>query len=146
MYLAQVNIGRVRFPVEDPAMAGFMSRLDDINALADRSPGFVWRLQGDDGNNTYLHPFPADDRILLNMSVWETIEHLRAYTYDTAHAEILRQRRDWFEKFDRMYLALWWIPVGHIPSVEEAKERLAHLEAHGPTPHAFTFKVSFDRP
>jgi len=77
------------------------------------------------------------------MSVWETVEHLRAYTYGTAHAELLRERRDWFEKFDRVFLALWWVPAGHIPSIEEAKERLASLEQHGPTSFAFTFKTSF---
>src|SRR5262249_28077585 len=140
------NIGRVRAPIGDPLMQGFVSKLDEINALADRAPGFVWRLQTAEGNNTSLHPFDHDDRILLNMSVWESIESLRAYTYDTAHAEVLRQRRDWFEKFSGMYLALWWIPVGHIPTIDEAKDRLAHLEAHGPTPYAFTFKTTFQKP
>ena len=143
MHLAQVNIGRVRAPVEAPLMSGFVSALDEINALADCAPGFVWRLQTAEGNATAYHPYGHDDRILLNMSVWESIDALRAYTYETEHAGFLRRRREWFEKFDGIYLALWWIPVGHIPTIEEAKERLAHLEAHGPTPFAFTFKVSF---
>ena len=142
VHLAQVNIGRAKASLDDPIMAGFMSRLDEVNALADRAEGFVWRLQGDGGNATYLRPY-EDDRILFNMSVWETVEHLRAYTYGTAHAELLRQRRDWFEKFDGVMLALWWVPAGHIPSVEEAKDRLAHLEQHGPTQTAFTFKSVF---
>ena len=142
MHLAQVNIGRMKAPLDDPSMLGFMSRLEELNALADRSDGFVWRLQGDAGNATYLRPFD-DERIIFNMSVWKTVEQLRAYTYGPAHAELLRQRRDWFEKFDGVVLAMWWVPEGHIPTVEEAKERLAHLERHGPTPAAFTFKAPF---
>ena len=142
MHIAQVNIGRMKAPLDDPSMAGFVTRLDDLNALADASDGFIWRLQGDAGNNTYLRPF-EDDRIMVNMSVWASVEQLRVYTYDTAHAEVLRNRRDWFEKMDQMVLALWWIPVGHIPTVDEAKDRLASLDAHGPTPFAFTFKKTF---
>ena len=142
MHLAQVNIGRMRAPLDDPVMHGFMSQLDEINALADHSDGFVWRLQGADGNNTYLRPY-EDERIIVNMSVWESVEQLRAYTYNTAHAELLKHRREWFEKFDRVFLALWWIPAGHIPSMEEAKQRLASLDERGPTPFAFTFKTWF---
>jgi heme-degrading monooxygenase HmoA len=123
-------------------MSGFMSRLDDLNALAERSPGYVWRLQGDEGNNTYLRPY-EDARIIVNMSVWESIEHLRHYVYSSEHAEVLKQRREWFEKFDGVMMALWWIPAGHLPSVEDAKRRLASLEHHGPTPFAFTFKTTF---
>ena len=143
MHLAQINIGRMKAPLDDPAMRGFMSRLDELNALAERSDGFVWRLQGADGNNTYLRPY-EDERMIVNMSVWASVEHLRAYTYDTAHAAVLRQRRDWFEKFEGVFVALWWIPAGHIPTIEEAKERLASLAAHGPSPFAFTFKAIFD--
>jgi hypothetical protein len=123
-------------------MAGFMARLDDLNALAERSDGFVWRLQGEAGNNTYLRPY-EDERIIVNMSVWQTIDHLRGYVYGSAHAELLKQRRDWFEAPDGPILALWWIPAGHIPSVGEAKERLAALGRHGPTQFAFTFKTTF---
>ena len=142
VHLAQINIGRMKAPLEDPAMAGFVARLDEINAIADRSFGFVWRLQTEEGNATYLRPFD-DERIIVNMSVWESIDALRAYVYSSAHAELLRQRRDWFEKFDRVFLALWWIPAGHIPSIDEAKARLALLEQNGPTPLAFTFKTTF---
>jgi hypothetical protein len=120
--IAQVNIGRMKAALEDPVMAGFVARLDEINALADRSPGFVWRLQTSEGNATYLRPY---------MSVWESIEHLKRYVYYTAHVEVLRQREAWFEKFSGAYTALWWIPNGHLPSVDEAKKRLAHLDAHG---------------
>ena len=123
-------------------MAGFVARLDDLNALADRSPGFVWRLQTSEGNATYFRPYD-DDRILMNMSVWETIEALRHYVYQTVHAELLRQRHEWFEKFVGVYTALWWVPAGHRPGIDEARKRLAHLEKHGPTEFAFTFKRTF---
>ncbi len=142
VHLAQVNIGRIREPLESPSMAGFVDRLDEINALAERSPGFVWRLQTDAGNATYLRPYD-DDRILVNMSVWESAEALRAYVYQGGHAEVLRQRREWFEKFEGVFLALWWVPAGHRPSVDEAKKRLAHLAEHGPSPFAFTFREPF---
>jgi Domain of unknown function (DUF3291) len=141
-HIAQVNIGRVRAPLDDSLMAGFVARLDEINALADRSPGFVWRLQTSEGNATYFRPYD-DDRILLNMSVWTTIETLKNYVYRTAHAELLQQRQAWFERFDRTYLALWWVPEGHIPGVDEAKKRVASLDDHGPTQFAFTFKKIF---
>ena len=140
-HIAQVNIGRIRAPLDDPQMAGFRSRLDEINALADRSPGFVWRLQTDEGNATYFRPY-ADDRILLNMSVWESIDALKHYVYKTVHAELLRQRHEWFEKFSSNYLALWWVPAGHLPGIDEAKKRIAHLDAHGPTQFAFTFNTT----
>jgi hypothetical protein len=123
-------------------MAGFVRRLDEINALADRSPGFVWRLQASEGNATYLRPYD-DDRILINMSVWETVAALKHYVYRSVHAELLRQRQEWFKKFAGAYLALWWVPVGHIPGIDEAKKRIAHLDAHGPTQFAFTFKTVF---
>src|SRR5262245_4786553 len=142
MNIAQVNIARMKATLEDPVMAGFVARLDEINALADRSPGFVWRLQTSEGNATSLRPY-NDDRILLNMSVWESIEQLKQYVYHTAHAELLRQRQAWFEKLSDVYLALWWVPKDQIPSIDEAKARLAHLEKYGPTSFAFTFKESF---
>ena len=142
-WLAQVNFGRIRAPLDSEVMRGFMSRLEEINALADSSPGFVWRLQTPEGDATYLRPYPEDDRILLNMSVWESVEALRHYFYRTGHAELLRHRHEWFEKFSGTYLALWWVPVGHIPSIDEAKKRVAHLDANGPTQFAFTFKTIF---
>lgn len=141
-HVAQINIGRILAPLDDPQMAGFMSRLDELNALADRSPGFVWRLQTSEGNATYFRPYD-DDHVLMNMSVWESVEALQRYVYHTMHTELLRQRHEWFSKFDGTYLALWWVPVGHIPGIDEAKKRLAHLEAHGPTQFAFNFKNVF---
>ena len=141
-HIAQVNIARMRAPLEDPIMAGFVARLAEINALADHSPGFVWRLQTEEGDATYLRPY-NDDRILFNLSVWESIERLKAYVYRSAHGEVMRQRRQWFERFDGLYMALWWVKAGHIPTVAEAKQRLEHLQEHGETVHAFTFKRSF---
>ena len=141
-HVAQVNIARSRGSLDDPVMAGFVARLNEINALADHSPGFVWRLQTPEGNAAYLQPY-EDDRIIINMSVWETVETLRDYVYGTAHKEMIRGRHQWFERFSGVYIALWWVPAGHLPSIDEAKKRLAHLEAHGPTQFAFTFKTVF---
>jgi hypothetical protein len=138
-HVAQLNIGRIRAVLDDPIMAGFVGRLDEINALADRSPGFVWRLQTTQGNATYLRPY-ADDRILVNMSVWESVAALRSFVYTSMHTHLLRRRQEWFEKFAGAYIALWWTPVGHLPGIDEAKKRLAHLERHGPSQFAFTFR------
>jgi len=141
-HLAQVNIGRIRAELDDPSMHGFVSRLDEINALADSAPGFVWRLQTSAGNATYFRPW-EDKRMLLNMSVWESIDSLKHYVYKTSHAELLRHRHEWFEKLSSMIIALWWVPAGHLPGIDEAKKRLAHLEAHGPTQFSFSFKTVF---
>ena len=139
-HIAQINIGRVRGPLDSDVMQPFVARLEEINALADNAPGFVWRLKSDQGPSSYLQPFD-DERLLVNMSVWSSVEALKTYVYKTAHAEVLRQRRDWFEHFDGVYMALWWVPAGHVPGIDEAKKRLAHLEAHGPSQFAFTFKT-----
>lgn len=138
--IAQVNFGRIRGGLEDPLMTGFVERLAEINALAERSPGFVWRLQTPSGDATYFRPYD-DDRILINMSVWESPEALKKYVYHSAHAELLRRRQQWFEPFAGAYLALWWVPVGHRPGMDEAKKRLAHLNQYGPTQFAFTFQT-----
>jgi len=143
--LAQVNIARMLGPLDGPVMAGFVARLDEINALADGSPGFVWRVQTAGGNATALRPYD-DDRILFNLSVWATLDDLRQYVYRSAHAQLISRRKDWFEKFEQPYMALWWVPAGHIPSTDEAKARLAHLAAQGETAEAFTFKKAFPMP
>lgn len=142
--LAQVNIARARGEMTDPVMAGFVARLPEINALADADPGFVWRLQTEDGDATAVRPY-ADTRILINLSVWADLAALREYVYRSPHASVMRHRRDWFDRFDRVFVALWWVPAGHRPSVAEAVERLAHLEQHGPTGYSFTFAEPFDR-
>jgi hypothetical protein len=144
-HLAQVNIGRVLAPIDDPILAGFVARLEDINALADRTPGFVWRLQSEAGNATAYRPY-EDDRILVNLSLWKGPEQLRGFVYRSAHVEVMRQRKSWFERFEGMYYALWWVPVGHIPSIAEAKERLEHLRAHGESARAFSFAKVYPPP
>lgn len=144
--LAQVNIGRFRAPLDSPIMAGFRAQLDPINALADQSPGFVWRLQTEDGNATAIRPYAADDLMAINMSVWESVAALQQFVYRSAHVGTLRDRSLWFEPAEGPILALWWIPVGHIPTVAEAVERLEHLKQHGPSPYAFTFRTPFPAP
>lgn len=141
-HLAQVNVARARATIDDPLMAGFVARLDAINALAETSPGFVWRLKTDEGNATSLQPYD-DERILINLSVWETPEHLKQFVYRSAHTEVMRQRKDWFERFSGVYLAMWWIEPGHIPTIGEAKERLEHLQRHGESEFAFSFTRVF---
>ena len=145
-HLAQVNIGRFRAPIDSPLMEGFRRQLDPINALADASPGFVWRLQTDDGDATAIHPYPDDDLMAINLSVWESLETLQRFVYRSAHVGTLREKHQWFEPLPGPILALWWIPAGHLPTVAEALERLAHLDKHGPTPHAFTFRTPFPAP
>jgi hypothetical protein len=125
-------------------MADFVALLDPVNALADRSPGFVWRLQTEDGDATAVRGF-GDDRLIVNMSVWESVDALAAFVYRGGHVEVMRRRREWFERM-RMFMCLWWIPAGHRPTVAEAEERLADLEARGPTPRAFTFRDRFPAP
>jgi hypothetical protein len=120
-------------------MAGFRAGLEPINALADGAPGFVWRLQTDDGDATAIRPY-ADERMIVNMSVWESIEALRAFVYASGHTSVMRNRRAWFDKLET-YLVLWWVPAGHEPTIDEAKERLEHLKRRGPTPYAFTFRA-----
>ena len=149
--LAQVNIGRLVAPLDSPALADFAAALDPVNAVADAAPGFVWRLQTEDGNATALRAFEqdadgADGGILINMSVWESVEALAGYVYGTAHIAVLRRRREWFERMTDAYAALWWIPRGHIPTIYEAEDRVRRLRAHGPTPHAFTLREHFPPP
>ena len=144
-HLAQFNIARLRAPLDDPAIAGFVAGLDTMNALADSSPGFVWRLtDGPDGDATTVRPLDPD--VIVTMSVWDSIESLRAFSYQSAHLDYLRQRRDWFLPHNfRASLVLWWVPAGHIPTVEEACERLERV-ADGPSPEAFTFRRTFPTP
>jgi hypothetical protein len=143
--LAQVNIGRLRAPIDDPAIAGFVDALDPVNALADAAPGFRWRLQTDDGNATAIKAYP-DPLVIVNLSVWADFESLAAFVYRSAHRDVMVQRRNWFDGSIETYLALWWLPAGRRPTVEEAQDRLAHLRQHGPTAEAFTFRHHFPPP
>lgn len=145
-HLAQVNIALPREPLDAPLLRGFVAALHPVNAIADASPGFVWRLQTEDGDATAVRAF-GDDRIIVNLSVWESLDALRAFVYSApAHREVLARRRKWFERMAEAFLALWWVPVGHLPSVAEAEERVAWLRAEGPTPRAFTFRRHFPSP
>lgn len=137
--LAQLNVGRLLAPIDDPRTADFVAALDRINALAEASPGFVWRLQSDSGNATDIR-VENDPMLIVNLSVWDSIETLFEFTYRTAHSSILSRRRDWFEKMEAAHLVLWWIPAGHLPGLAEALDRLERLRREGPTPEAFTFK------
>ncbi len=131
--------------MDHPVMAEFMGALDDVNALAEASPGFVWRLQDDSGNATNIHVFD-DDRLLINMSVWESVEHLRAYVYGGLHRDYLRRRAEWFEKIDGPHIVMWWVRVGHTPTLDEAKDRLECIQQHGPGPDAFDFRNVYPPP
>ena len=146
-HLAQLNIGRLVHPIDHPAIKPFLDALDEINALADAAPGFIWRLQTEEGNATAVeHPWSADPFMLVNMSVWTTPQALREFVYHSNHRPFLNRRTEWFEKPTAPHYVLWWIPAGHIPSLAEAQERLEHYRQHGPTAHAFWFGELFPAP
>ena len=144
-HLAEVNIALPLEPLESPLLAEFVAQLDPVNAVADSSPGFVWRLQTESGDAIDIRGF-GDERLIVNMSVWESLEALRAFAYSNrAHLEVLRRRREWFDRL-RVHLVLWWVPTGHRPTVAEAEERMALLDALGPSPDAFTFRQHYPPP
>jgi hypothetical protein len=143
-HLAQVNVARSLAPLDSPQLAEFVANLVPINALADASPGFVWRLQTEAGDATALRVL--DGEWLVNLSVWESLESLRAFVYRSAHADVLRRRQEWFERSAEPYLALWWIEAGSIPTLADAEERLLMLRADGPSSRAFTLRESVDAP
>jgi Domain of unknown function (DUF3291) len=142
--LAQLNIAIMKEPLESPGMADFVGNLDRINALAEDSPGFVWRLQTEEGDATSLRPLGEDT--IVNMSVWRDVESLNKYVYGAAHVEIMRRRREWFERMREAYAVLWWVREGHRPTVVEAVAKLELLRAKGPTEEAFTFRQAFPPP
>ena len=144
-HLAQINIGRLVAPEGDPAVQPFFDALDRVNALADASPGFVWRLVGESNNAADIQA-TADPLLLVNMSVWRDAESLFAFVYRSAHTEVMIRRREFFERFDGSYQALWWVPAGTIPTVNDGLSRLWHLDRFGPTAHAFTFKSRHPAP
>ncbi|MBI4935187.1 MAG: DUF3291 domain-containing protein [Actinobacteria bacterium] len=141
-HLAEFNIARLRAPLDAPETAEFTSVLEAVNQIAEVSPGFVWRLT-DDGARSASYVDVYDDPLLIvNYSVWTDLESLRHFTYRSGHASYFRRRREWFEDGSSR-LVCWWVPAGEVPSIDEATRRLAHLEEHGPTPHAFTFAAPF---
>ena len=144
-HLAQINIGRMVAPQGDPRVQLFFDALERVNALAEASPGFVWRLVGQFDNATDIQP-TVDPLLLINMSVWEDADSLYQYVYRSAHTEVMVRRREFFERFDGSYQALWWIPAGTVPTINDGLSRLWHLDRFGPTAHAFTFKSRFPAP
>ena len=144
-HLAQVNVATLAAPVDSSQLAPFVERLEPVNALAERSPGVVWRLQGDRGDATDLQVFD-DVRIIVNLTVWESLEALRDYVFAGDHADALRRRREWFEPMTEAHLAMWWIPAGTLPTVEDAKAKLAALDRNDPSAEAFTFREPFPAP
>ena len=144
-HLAQLNIARAIAPLDSPPLAEFVAALDRINALAEASPGFVWRLVGDGGAAIDIR-VGDDPNVIVNMSVWASVEALFEFTYRSGHIEVMRRRREWFDAASAPYMVRWWIPAGHVPTVDEAMVRLEHLRAHGPSAHAFTFKQRFAAP
>lgn len=144
-HIAQVNIARALAPLDDPLLADFAAQLDQIYELAESSPGFVWRLRAED-----IPPMspdlPSDERLFATISVWTSLEALKTFVYSSAHAQVMRRRREWFVQLKSPYIALWWVPVGHVPDLAEVKERLEHLRTCGPTPFAFSFTQTFPAP
>ena len=148
--LAQANIAHLRAPLDSAELADFVNSLDPINALADHAPGFIWRLQTEDGNGTSIRAFEwaggPGVGIITNMSVWESVEALASFVYRSPHREVLRQRRHWFHPVEAATVVLWWVPADHRPSVAQAEERLLRLRSVGPTPFAFSFRDTFPSP
>jgi hypothetical protein len=143
-HIAQLNIASMLGKdINDPVMAEFVAQLDTINALAEQSKGFVWRLKSDDGNATSYNPY-HDERIIINFSVWQNADDLRNFVYKSAHTAVMKDRKKWFENFGQAYYVVWNIPAGYIPSLDEAVERLAWLQQNGPTDYAFDFKNIFE--
>lgn len=145
-HLAQINVAKIIGDIiTDPVMEKFVAQLEEINSLAEGSPGFVWRLKDDSNNATQLNPYD-DQRIIINMSVWKSLDHLIQFVYHGRHAEVLRNRRDWFVNFGKPFTALWYLPAGDTPTIEEGVARLDALQRNGPTSYAFDFKTRFDPP
>ena len=143
--LAQVNVARPVAPLTDPALAGFVAALEPVNALADAAPGFVWRLQTEDGDATAVRVLD-DDALIVNLTVWASLETFTDFVFRSGHVEVMRRRRQWFVPMREAITALWWVPAGHRPTVAEAEERLLALRADGPAPRAFTLRSPFPPP
>jgi Domain of unknown function (DUF3291) len=145
VHLAQINVALMKAPLNAPIMAEFAAALDEVNAIADQSAGFVWRLQTATGNATAISVYP-DPNMLVNVSVWENIDSLKTYVYKSLHGDFFVRRRQWFEKLQSEHFAMWWIPAGHLPTAEEGKSKLEYLSFHGDSPEAFTFAQPYPSP
>lgn len=143
-HLAQLNLAKARYSLEAPEMTDFVNNLDKINELAERTPGFVWRLQTEEGDATSIDYFGQD--IIVNMSVWQDVDALRAFAFDSEHTNFVRRRKEWFDRMEEAYLALWWVPAGHEPSLEEANQKIQLLREKGPTEQVFNFRKLFAAP
>ena len=144
-HLAQINISRLLAPLDDPQIAGFVAQLEPVNTLADSAPGFVWRLKSESGNATDI-AYSDDPFVIVNMSVWESLQALRDFVYRSDHLKVFRDRAKWFEKSEKPNYCLWWVAAGHVPTVAEGRERLEHYQVHGATPFAFWFSQPFAEP
>ena len=144
-HLAQLNVARLRAPIDSPILADFVAALDPVNELADSSPGFVWRLQTESGDATGVR-IADDESLIVNLTVWESLDALAAFAYRSDHVEVMRRKRTWFEPMAEAHLVLWWVPVGHLPDVGEAEVRLEELRRHGPSARGFTFRAPFAAP
>jgi hypothetical protein len=142
--LAQINIGNLAAPLDSPQLKDFVDNLDRINELAEGSPGLVWRLKGDGNDATSLRPL--GDNVLVNMSVWRDVASLKDYVYRSAHTQIMKRRREFFTRMSEANMVLWWVPVGHQPTIAEAVARLNLLRERGPSEDAFTFGAAFAPP
>lgn len=144
-HLAQINVALMKAPLDDPLMVEFANALHEVNSTADRSPGFIWRLQTASGNATDIRAY-SDPKMLVNLSVWQDVASLKTYVYKTLHGEFFVRRRQWFEKYSDEHFAMWWIPAGHQPTVEEGKVKLQHLASQGDSLAAFTFAKPYPPP
>ena len=138
-HLAQLNVAQLLEPLDAPATKEFVDGLDPINALAEKSPGFVWRLKYDNNDATSFNPFD-DQQIIVNFSMWEDAQSLKEFVFNAMHLEVLKRKKEWFERFEKPYLVMWHIPIGEIPTLEEAKKRLESLQEHGTSDYAFDFR------
>lgn len=145
-HIAQINIARMKgVDIHDPVMKEFADNLDAVNAIAETSPGFIWRLKDESNNATSFDPY-GDVRILINVSVWESIEALEDFMYRSFHSDFLRRRKEWFHSFGQSHTAMWWVPAGHTPTLQEAVDKLSHLQQHGPSADVFDLKTRFPKP
>lgn len=144
-YLAQINIALMKAPLNDPIMAEFANALEEVNEVAEQSSGFVWRLKTSSGNATDLQAY-SDPKILTNISVWLSVEQLKAYVYNSLHTNFYIRRRQWFEKYQGEHFAMWWIDAEHLPTIEQGKAKLEYLKLHGDSAESFTFAKPYPSP
>ncbi len=144
--IAQINIGRIKgVNIDDPIMKEFVDNLDRVNNLAENSKGFVWRLKDESNNATNLNPY-SYEQVIINVSVWASIEDLENFVYKTFHTDFLRRRKEWFQTFGKAYTALWWTPAGQFPTIQEATEKMAYFQKNGATAIVFDYKNKFPQP